>query len=173
MMLQASGQRNIGCGSIASDCGRHCHVRSWGKTGNSRGKSRHCARRGRDWGNQHVNDVRRLPGGWIFDGAEFGSEAALAGDEGRVEAKQAMMKKVFALAEKRGMKVCFAVDVDTRSVLPQEMILTLDVKDRFHNGGVWLPRPDTKGGRKFYKAQVHALMKLYPQMKLLNFIILG
>ena len=122
------------------------------------------SRRGRDWGNQHVNDVRRLPGGWIFDGAEFGSEAALVPDEDRVEAKQAMMKKVFSLADKRGMKVCFALDVDTGTVIPQEMILTLDEKDRFHNGSLWLPRPDTKEGRQFYKAQVQALLKLYPQI---------
>jgi len=119
---------------------------------------------GRDWGNQHINDVRRLPGGEIFKSVEFGSEAALVPDNERIEAKQKMMKSVFSFAEKRGMKICFALDVDIESMLPQEMIETIPETDRIHNGRIWLPRPDRKGGYEFYKAQVKALFGLYPEI---------
>lgn len=135
------------------------------------------SRKGRDWGRQHVNDVRRLPGGEIFDSPEFGSDAALVPDEKRVEAAQKLMKRVFSHAEKRGVRVCFALDIDVVSALPQEMILALDENARFHNGGkdrsayiglqgggAWLPRPDTEEGYAFYKAQVDSLLKLYPQI---------
>jgi hypothetical protein len=124
-------------------------------------------KRGRDWGNQHVNDVRRMPGGEIFKSAEFGSEAALVADNERIEAKQKMMKSVFSFAEKRGMRVCFALDVDIESMLPQEMIESIAESDRIHNGRIWLPRPDRKGGYEFYKAQVKALIGLYPEIDLL------
>ncbi|MHC4692080.1 MAG: discoidin domain-containing protein [Planctomycetota bacterium] len=124
-------------------------------------------KRGRDWGNQHVNDVRRMPGGEIFKSAEFGSEAALVGDNERIEAKQKLMKSVFSFAEKRGMQVCFALDVDIESMLPQDMIKGIAESDRVHNGRIWLPRPDRKGGYEFYKAQVKALFGLYPEIDLL------
>jgi hypothetical protein len=124
-------------------------------------------RRGRDWGNQHINDVRRMPGGEIFESGEFGSEAALVGDNERIEAKQKLMKGVFSFAEKRGMRVCFAIDVDIESMLPQDMIRSIPESDRIHNGRIWLPRPDRKGGYEFYKAQVKALFGLYPEIDLL------
>ncbi|MHC4641632.1 MAG: discoidin domain-containing protein [Planctomycetota bacterium] len=124
-------------------------------------------KRGRDWGNQHVNDVRRMPGGEIFKSAEFGSEAALVADNERIEAKQKMMKSVFSFAEKRGMRICFALDVDIESMLPQDMIESIADSDRIHNGRIWLPRPDRKGGYEFYKAQVKALIGLYPEIDLL------
>ena len=124
-------------------------------------------KRGRDWGNEHVNDVRRMPGGGIFAGAEFGSEAALVSAERRIAAKQALMTRVFDFAERRQMQICFALDLDTDSVLPQEMILAIDEPDRLFNGRLWLPRPDKTGGYAFYKAQVRALFDLYPQIDLL------
>ncbi|WP_052882319.1 discoidin domain-containing protein [Kiritimatiella glycovorans] len=121
-------------------------------------------RRGREWSNQHVNDIRRLPGGPIFDRAEFGSETALVSGERRIEAKQRLMQTVFTEAERRQMRVTFALDVDTGSVLPQEMITALDADERFRNGHIWLPRPDTPGGYEFYRAQVRGLLELYPQI---------
>ena len=122
------------------------------------------SRKGRDWGRQHVNDVRRLPGGEIFDGPEFGSAAALVPDEQRVDAARSLMRRVFAHAEGRGMRVAFAIDVDIVSVLPQEMILSLPEEARMHNGSLWLPRPDSGAGYLFYKAQVDALLESYPQI---------
>lgn len=124
-------------------------------------------RRGRDWGNEHINDVRRMPGGEIFDTAEFGCKAALVPDDQRVAAKQALMKQVFTFAESRGMDVCFALDVDTGSMLPPDMIASLPESARFRNGSTWLPRPDTDEGYSFYKTQVDALFALYPQIDFL------
>lgn len=124
-------------------------------------------RKGRDWGNEHVNDVRRMPGGNIFSKAEFGCEAALVSDEKRIDAKQALMKQVFAYAESRGMNIAFAFDVDTGSVLQQDMILSLPESARFHNGNLWLPRPDVEAGYAYYKTQVSALLKLYPQIDMI------
>ncbi len=125
------------------------------------------SRKGRDWGRQHINDVRRIPGGEIYDGPEFGSEAALVPDDRRIEAAQSLMKQVFACAERRGMDVCFALDVDTTSVLLQDMIATLPESARFWNGQNWLPKPDTTEGAAFYRAQVEALLKLYPEIDML------
>ncbi len=124
-------------------------------------------RRGRDWGNEHVNDVRRLPGGVVFGGPEFGSDAALVPNDQRIKATQTLMQKVFAHAEERGMNVCFAIDLDTNSMLPQDMIKSLPEAERVFNGRLWLPRPDTVGGYRYYKAQVDALFSLYPQIDFL------
>lgn len=125
------------------------------------------SRRGRDWGNEHVNDVRLIPGGDIFDQAEFGSQAALVPDDQRIQAKQALMQKVFRETENRGMRICFAIDVDTTSVLDQTMILSLNEADRFSNGTTWLPRPDTDSGYRYYKAQVTQLLTLYPEIDII------
>lgn len=73
---------------------------------------------GRDWGAQHVNDVRRLPGGWIFDEAVLGSTAARVSDDQRVEAVSSMMREVFDYARARGLDVIFAPDFDTQSANP-------------------------------------------------------
>ncbi len=125
------------------------------------------SRKGRDWGRQHINDVRRIPGGEIFEGPEFGSQAALVSDDRRTEAAQSLMKRVFGLAERRGVDVCFALDVDTTSVLQQDMIATLPESARFSNGSAWLPKPDTTEGAAFYRAQVEALLNLYPEIDVL------
>ncbi|MDD2598169.1 MAG: discoidin domain-containing protein [Kiritimatiellae bacterium] len=125
------------------------------------------SRKGRDWGRQHINDVRWIPGGEIFDGPEFGSEAALVPDDQRIEAAQALMQRAFTCAEQRGVDVCFSLDIDTTSVLLQEMILTLPESDRFHNGRNWLPIPDSKEGAEFYRAQVVALLKMYPEIDMI------
>jgi hypothetical protein len=42
--------------------------------------------RGRDWSTMHVNDVRRLWGGHVFDAPVFGAEASLGPEEYRAEA---------------------------------------------------------------------------------------
>ncbi len=122
------------------------------------------SQKGRDWGNEHINDVRLIPGGEIFNQAEFGSQAALVPDNQRIQAKQVFMQKVFREAEKRGVRICFAIDVDTVSVLDQAMIQSLNEADRFSNGTTWLPRPDTDGGYQYYKAQVTQLLELYPEI---------
>src|ERR1035441_67304 len=122
--------------------------------------------RGRDWSTMHVNDVRRLWGGQVFDQPVFGAGAALVPEEGRAEAAQQLMRAVFAGAEQRAMDVYFADDVDTVSANPQELIQTLPPAARFATSGgkFWLANPDTPEGYRYYKTQVEALLAAYPQI---------
>ena len=120
--------------------------------------------KGRDWGTEHVNDVRRLVGGQVFAGPVFGSDAAIVPDEKRVDAVQSLMKQVFAAAAQRGMHVIFALDVDTPSSNPQELIRTLPESARFKAGSLWLAAPDVPDGYAYYKTQAETLLKLYPQI---------
>jgi len=121
--------------------------------------------RGRDWGTQHVNDVRRLHGGReIFDEQVFGADAAKVSDGARVGAARRLMKEVFAYAEDRGMDVTFALDVDTASSNPANVITALPVGARFESGGHWLARPDTAEGYAFYETQAESLLGDYPQI---------
>ncbi len=132
--------------------------------------------KGRDWSTEHVNDVRRLPGGDVFSSPVFGSKAGIVSDENRVEAIQQLMKRVFQHAENRGVKVNFALDFDMVAAIPQEMVATIAKTDKFkvnHKGilwmgekpgDVWLPRPDRPNGYDYYKTQAATLLKLYPQV---------
>jgi len=132
--------------------------------------------KGRDWSTMHVNDVRRLVGGEVFDGPVFGADAAMVPDECRVEAAQELMGKVFADAAQRDMGVVFAVDVDTPTANPPELVALLPKSARFEIGAkaysnvgkvapsLWLPNPDTPEGYGYYRAQVAGLLKVYPQI---------
>ena len=124
--------------------------------------------KGRDWSTMHVNDVRRLWGGEVFDQPVFGAEAAMAPDDQRAAAAQKLMQDVFAYAGQRAMNVFFADDVDTISANPQDLILTLPPEARFAIGNtarpVWLANPETPEGYRFYKAQVESLLAAYPQI---------
>jgi hypothetical protein len=121
--------------------------------------------KGRDWSTQHVNDVRRLWGGFVFDGPVFGADAAMVPDNERADAARRLMHNVFDCAEQRDMDVYFAVDVDTASANPQAMIKTLPPDARFAVGGkTWLANPDAPEGYRYYKVQVESLLKAYPQI---------
>lgn len=135
--------------------------------------------RGRDWSTMHVNDVRRLWGGEVFDQAVFGADAAMAPEDERVAAARHLMQQVFADAARRDLEVFLAVDVDTGTANPQELVLTLPEHARFATdarvGGAsglpgqgriswWLPNPDTPEGYRYYQAQVESLLKVYPQI---------
>jgi hypothetical protein len=120
--------------------------------------------KGRDWSTMHVNDVRRLWGGEVFDGPVFGADAGMVPDDQRVAAAQALMQGVFAHAAERGMGVVFAVDVDRGSENPPELIGLLAESARFKAGGIWYPNPDTSEGYAFFRAEVSGLMKTYPQI---------
>ncbi len=120
---------------------------------------------GRDWATNHVNDVRRLFGGEVFDEPVFGCEAAIEGtDAERTKAAHHLMAQVFSHAERQSVDVYFAVDVDTHSANPQELITLLPEQARFDIGDFWLARPDTPEGYDFYKAQVKTLLDVYPQV---------
>ncbi len=119
---------------------------------------------GRDWGTQHVNDVRRLYGGEVFSVPVFGSSAALVPEAERAAAAMALMKKVFAYARSRGMHVTFALDVDTPAANPQSMIERLPAGARLSDGKYQLANPDTPEGFAYYAAQVKALVEAYPEI---------
>ena len=120
--------------------------------------------RGRDWGTQHVNDVRRLIGGELFDAPVFGSAAAKAPEERRIEAAMGLMQQVFAHAAARGIGVTFALDVDTESANPQNIVRTLPPAARFRKDGFELANPDTPEGFAFYRDQTRQLLEAYPQI---------
>lgn len=121
-------------------------------------------RAGRDWGTQHVNDVRRLIGGEIFSSPVFGASFAQLEEAQRAPAAQRLMQRVFAYAASRGMEITFALDVDTLSANDQAMIATLPASARIRSGRYELANPDTPEGYAFYKAQVDQLLALYPQI---------
>jgi hypothetical protein len=124
--------------------------------------------KGRDWSTMHVNDVRRLFGGEVFDQPAFGADAGLVPDDKRETAAQSLMRDVFASAAQREMDIYFAVDVDTPSANPQELVMLLPESARFFAGqptrALWLPNPDTPEGYAFYRAQVEGLVHAYPQI---------
>jgi hypothetical protein len=124
--------------------------------------------KGRDWSTMHVNDVRRLWGGEMFQQPVFGSDAALVPDDRRTAAAQKLMRDAFTCAREREMRVFFADDVDTISANPQELILTLPPQARFATaskaGPVWLANPDTPEGYRYYRAQIESLLTAYPQI---------
>ena len=132
--------------------------------------------KGRDWSTMHVADVRRIFGGEVFSEPAFGADAGLVADDGRVAAAQMLMQKVFTDAAQRDMGVYFAVDVDTPSANPQELVMLLPESARFQASGatstlkgsstnrIWLPNPDTAEGYAYFRAQVEALLKNYPQI---------
>jgi len=121
--------------------------------------------KGRDWGTQHVNDVRRLHGAeGIFREPVFGAKAAQVPDEERVAAAKALMKQVFAFAVAQGLDVVFAIDVDTPSSNPPEMIGTLPDSARLTSRGHALANPDTPEGYDYWRAQAESLLHDYPQI---------
>lgn len=132
---------------------------------------------GRDWSTNHVNDVRRLYGGDMFQTAVFGPDAAIAGtDSQRTEAARRLMAPVFEFSQQRGMDLYFAVDVDTTSANPQQLIRRLSKQARFEvdvlsmqwmgqeAGKAFLVNPESPEGYGFYKTQVDQLLRIYPQI---------
>jgi hypothetical protein len=95
---------------------------------------------------------------------------AKTGTVPRADAAQKLMQNVFVCAAERAMEVYFAVDVDTLSANPQELIATLPAAARFatgKDGKFLLADPDTPEGYRYYKAQVDSLLAVYPQIGVL------
>jgi hypothetical protein len=121
--------------------------------------------RGRDWGTEHVLDVRRMIGAdGLFDSPVFGATAALAAEGQTHQAATALMQKVFQFAADRGMGVTFALDVDTVSANPQNIIATLPAGARFAAGGIQVVNPETPEGYAYYRSQIEQLLQTYPQI---------
>jgi hypothetical protein len=119
---------------------------------------------GRDWGAQHVNDVRRLPGGEVFSGQVLGSNAAMVSDDQRGDAATKLMARVFEHADEMAMKINFAIDVDTWSANPKNIIESLPAECRIKLEKQDIVNPETIEGYKYYKAQVKIFLTSYPQI---------
>jgi hypothetical protein len=121
--------------------------------------------RGRDWGTEHVLDVRAMIGAaGLFESPVFGASAAMAPEGQTHQAATALMQKVFQFAADRGMGVTFALDVDTVSANPQNIIATLPASARFAAGGIQVVNPETPEGYAYYRSQVEQLLQTYPQI---------
>jgi hypothetical protein len=121
--------------------------------------------RGRDWGTEHALDVRRMIGAdGLFDSPVFGADAALAPEGQTHQAATALMQKVFQFAADHGMGVTFALDVDTVSANPQNIIATLPASARFAAGGIQVANPETPEGYAYYRSQIEQLLQTYPQI---------
>ncbi len=124
---------------------------------------------GRDWGNQHVSDVRRMVGGEIFDEPVYGAKASFASEENKEKEATALMQQVFQYAEERGTKVIFALDFDTWMSNPRNIIEKLPKEAVFELiGGHLTPNPDHPEGYKYYKQVVKSLVEMYPQIDQLS-----
>jgi hypothetical protein len=124
---------------------------------------------GRDWGNQHVNDVRRMAGGEIFDGPVYGAEASMAPEEEKEKAATDMMQQVFSYAEERGTKIIFALDFDTWMANPRNIIEKLPREAVFELGdGHLTPNPEHPDGFAYYEQIIRSLLKMYPEIDQLS-----
>jgi hypothetical protein len=121
--------------------------------------------RGRDWGTEHVLDARTMIGAkGLFDSPVFGAEAGLAPEGQTHQAATELMQKVFAFAAEHAMGVTFALDVDTPSANPQNIIATLPASARFAASGIQVANPETPEGYAYYRSQISQLLEAYPQI---------
>lgn len=126
------------------------------------------SQKGRDWGTQHVNDVRLLHGGHVFSNAEYGPQAANVHENERARAATQLMQQVFQHAQRKTMDVCFALDVDTWMASPQNIIKTLPTEALIKVGGYNTVNPEHPDGRRFYEAQIKQLFSDYPEISILT-----
>ncbi len=121
--------------------------------------------KGRDWGIQHVNDVRLMPGGEVFDEPVFGAKEAQVPDSMREKAISKLMNQVFEHARQMDMKINLAVDLDTWSANPKNIIESLPAECLIKTNEQSVVNPDTAScGYPYYKAQVKSLITDYPQL---------
>ncbi len=124
---------------------------------------------GRDWGNPHVNDVRRMVGGELFDAPVFGALPSFATEENKEKEVTELMQQVFQYAEDRGTKVIFALDFDTWMATPRNIVEKLPREAVFELiGGHIAPNPDHPEGYKYYKQVLASLIEKYPQIDQLS-----
>jgi len=125
-------------------------------------------RSGRDWGNQHMNDVRRLVGGDIFEDEVFGASASMADEAHKEQAATEFMQHVFQYAEERGTNVIFALDFDTWMSIPQNIVKKMPKEAVFELDGYLAPNPDHPVGFAYYREIVKTLMEKYPEIDQLS-----
>jgi hypothetical protein len=119
---------------------------------------------GRDWGNQHVNDVRRLTGGAVFDTPIFGALASQVPEPEKEQAATLLMQRVFDYAKKQGTKIILALDLDTWMAYPENIIGKLPGEALFELKGALTPNPDHHEGYRYYEQILTSLLEKYPQI---------
>lgn len=121
--------------------------------------------RGRDWGINHVNDIRNLYGGNAFKDSIFGSDASRLEIEQMNDSTIALMQNVFRYASERSVNINFAFDIATTSSTPLSLMETLPKSAQLKNyAGNILANPETPEGYNYFKTQLTALLKDYPQL---------
>lgn len=121
--------------------------------------------KGRDWGINHVNDIRNLNGGNLFNEAVFGSEVSKMPEDRMSEASVALLQEGMKYASERSMNINFGFDISTVQSNPKNQLETLPKSAQLENfGGNLLANPDTQEGYSFFKSQLVGLFKDYPQI---------
>jgi hypothetical protein len=132
--------------------------------------------KGRQYGTQQVNDVRRMVAGNVFDDAVFGSQTSKVPDNVRVEESRTLIQNIHKYAKSKFMDVWFGYDVDYELANPQEIMTTLpdDAKikikrkpDKYFgmpDSVFYLPVPDSPEGFAYYKSQVSQLFMQFPNI---------
>jgi len=133
-------------------------------------------KKGRQYGTQQVNDVRRLVGGDVFDGPIFGNQASRVPDNERVKAAKDFLREIHKYAKKRYMDVWYGFDVDYPAAHPDELVATLPESAKIKITRTvnkyssqpypvtYLPIPDSPEGYAYYRSQVKQIFKDYPKI---------
>ncbi|MBN1766604.1 MAG: hypothetical protein JW860_15220 [Sedimentisphaerales bacterium] len=119
---------------------------------------------GRDWGNQHVNDVRRLTGGAVFDTPVFGALASQVPEQEKEQAATLLMQRVFDYAKSRRTKIILALDLDTWMAHPGNIVGKLPREALFELKGALTPNPEHPEGFRYYEQILVSLLAKYPQI---------
>ena len=121
--------------------------------------------RGRDWGTQHVNDVRRLYGGQIFNEPVWGATCSKVPESQMKDTTTRLMQDVFKYADVHSMDVIFAYDIDRPSTNPEIFLNMLSPESILYNmEDMPIVNPSTNEGYAYYKSQVEWLLKTYPEI---------
>jgi hypothetical protein len=121
--------------------------------------------KGRDWGTNHTNDVKRLFGAHsFFNDSIFGAEASKVPENTRIDAAVKLTQDAFKLADEYAMNVAFAFDIATESSVPANIVNALPEHARLKTMGTWYPNPETSEGYDYFKAQVKQILGMYPQI---------
>lgn len=121
--------------------------------------------RGRDWGVNHVNDIRNLYGGTAFRDSIFGSHASRLKIEQMNDSSVALMQQAFSYASERSLDINFTFDIATTSSTPALLMQTLPESAQLKNfAGNILANPETPEGYSYFKTQLTALLTDYPQI---------
>ncbi len=121
--------------------------------------------RGRDWGVNHVNDIRNLYGGTTFNDSVFGSEVSKMDEEKMNEQAVVLIQNAFEYASERSVDINFAFDIATTSSSPKTLLTTLPERAQLKNYGNYaLANPETPEGYFYFKSQLTALLNYYPQL---------